>query len=52
MFALKDGKVLADGPVESAINEEILKTLYGVGVAVNTVRAGSGEYKVCTPFGE
>ena len=52
VFALKDGKVLADGPVESAINEEILKTLYGVGVAVNTVRAGSGEYKVCTPFGE
>lgn len=52
VFALKDGKVLADGPVESAINEEILKTLYGVGVAVNTVRAGSGEYKVCTPFGD
>ena len=52
VFALKDGDVLADGPVESAINEEVLKSLYSVDVAVNTVRAGNADYKVCTPFGE
>lgn len=52
VFALKDGQVLADGPADSAINEDVLKKLYSVDVAVNTVRAGDRQYKVCTPFGE
>lgn len=52
VFALKDGQVLADGPADIAINEDILKKLYSVDVAVNTVRAGDNRYKVCTPFGE
>ncbi len=52
VFALSDGQVLADGPADSAINEQVLKKLYSVDVAVNTVRAGNDQYRVCTPFGE
>ncbi len=51
VFALKDGGVIADGPADSVLSEAVLKDLYGIDVAVNTVKAGGSGYKVCTPFG-
>ena len=51
VFALKDGGVIADGPADRVLSEAVLRNLYGMDVAVNTVNAGGSEYRVCTPFG-
>ena len=51
VFALKDCGVIADGPADSVLSETVLRNLYGIDVAVNTVNAGGSEYRVCTPFG-
>lgn len=52
VLAIRGGEVMADGPVSEALNTGVLKKLYSIDVAVNTVRAGDSEYRVCTPFGE
>ena len=50
VLALKDGRVLAFGPPGQVLTPTLLRTLYGVPVAVTQVQAGSRVFSVCTPY--
>lgn len=50
VIAMTEGTILADGTPSDVLTPEVLKGLYNINVAVNTVEAGKGQYKVCTPF--
>ena len=50
VLALKDGRVLAFGPPGQVLTQTLLRTLYGVPVAVTQVQAGSRVFSVCTPY--
>ena len=47
---LSGGSVLADGVPETVLTEELLSALYGVGVAVRSVRVEDIEERVSIPF--
>ncbi|MCR5761729.1 MAG: ABC transporter ATP-binding protein [Sphaerochaetaceae bacterium] len=49
VIAMKEGSIIADGKPSDVLTEEVLKQLYSINVAVNTVNVGKSEYKVCTP---
>lgn len=49
VVAMKDGSIIADGKPDQVLNEEVMKQLYSIDVAVNTVNVGKSSYKVCTP---
>ena len=50
VLALKDGRVLAFGPPGQVLTPTLLRTLYGVPVAVTQLQAGSRAFSVCTPY--
>lgn len=52
VLALSDGGVLADGRPEEVLTGELLSALYGVGVAVRSVRVEQSEFRVSVPYDE
>ena len=50
VLALSGGSVLADGAPETVLTENLLSTLYGVGVAVRTVCVEDSEMQVSIPY--
>ena len=50
VLALSGGSVLADGVPETVLTEELLSALYGVGVAVRSVRVEDSEMQVSIPY--
>ena len=49
VLALLDGGVLADGPPDTALTEELLRRLYGVGVAVRSVEVEGERFRLSIP---
>ncbi len=50
VLALLDGGVLADGPPEEALTEDLLARLYGVGVAVRGADVESEHFRLSIPY--
>ena len=50
VLALYDGGILADGPPETALTEELLGRLYGVGVAVRGAEVGNESFRLSIPY--
>ena len=50
VLALSGGSVLADGVPGAVLTEELLTALYGVGVAVRSVRVEDSEMRVSIPY--
>jgi len=50
VLALKDGTILAEGESAAVLNEQTLSALYGIGVAVRSVRVGDKEDRVSIPY--
>jgi len=51
VIALRDGRILADGPAGKSLSGNVLKELYGIDVSVNNVSTRDGQYTVCIPLG-
>mgnify|MGYP003815116565 CR=1 FL=1 len=47
VLALRNGGILADGPTDTVLTQQVLTALYGVRVAVREVEAGGRTYRVC-----
>ena len=50
VLALYDGRVLADGPPDTALTEELLSRLYGVGVAVRGADVENERFRLSIPY--
>ena len=50
VLALLDGGVLADGPPDTALTEELLRRLYGVGVAVRSTEVEGERFRLSIPY--
>ena len=50
VLALLDGGVLADGPPDTALTEELLSRLYGVGVAVRSAEVEGERFRLSIPY--
>ena len=50
VLALLDGGVLADGPPDAALTEDLLQRLYGVGVAVRSAEVEAERFQLSIPY--
>lgn len=50
LIAIKDGKIVADGPVAQVFRQDILEPLYGIRAVVTEVEEGDHKHLVCFPY--
>lgn len=48
-FVLQDGHLLASGPPEEVLTEEMMKNLYGVDVQMMDIETGGMQSRICVP---
>ncbi|HIU64925.1 MAG TPA: ABC transporter ATP-binding protein [Candidatus Avacidaminococcus intestinavium] len=50
LVAVKGGKIIADGTVETVFTETVLERLYNVKAVVTTLKQGAKSYPLCFPY--